>query len=210
MHECTHPVTQRDEQVRIGAPGSVGVTSKAHHHGCDHFIVTLIREEGVAHHVRPTLPIKVFFELQIKHARVVMDTHNLLGSVQGNGVLLGSAPALKQITHTCTGRLLRNVKLGADMSTPMARLIHKCTVAEITADHATGRGGLTPLSSWFWFLGSGVARASLQEQEQCPALLCKSLGEAVRLMLSVRGAPTSLEARRLRLEPVCTQSACSS
>ncbi len=61
VHECTHPVTQLDEQVRIGAPGSVGVTSKAHHHGCHHFIVTLIREEGVAHHVRLTLPIKVFF-----------------------------------------------------------------------------------------------------------------------------------------------------
>ncbi len=77
-----------------------------------------------------------------------MDTHNLLGSAQGNGVLLGSAPALKQTTHTCTGRLLRKVKLGADMSTPMARLIHRCTVAEITADHATGHGGLTPLSSF--------------------------------------------------------------
>ena len=207
MHECTHPVTQLDEQVRIGAPSSIGVTSKAHHHGCYHFIVTLIREEGVAHHVRLTLPIKVFFELQIKHARVLMDTHNLLGSVQGNGILLGSAPALKQTTHTCTGRMLREVKLGADMSTPMARLIHKRPVAESTADHATGTWGPHPLVV---FLGSGVARASLQEQQQCPALLCKSLGEAVRLVLSVRGAPTSLEARKLRLEPVCTQSACSS
>ena len=141
----THPVTQLNELVRIGAPGSVGIPSKAHHHGCYHFIIPLIRKEGVAHHVCLTLPIKVLFQLQDTHTRIVISTHKLLGSVQGNGVLRG------HLQPGCTGglyRQLRNAKAGADMSTPMAWLLYKFTVAAITDGHATGHGCLTPLSSF--------------------------------------------------------------